>query len=149
MNQRIVLMLRLLLGAVFVYAAYTKLRQSWLLFAISIDSYQLLPEWAVFAVARTLPWLELALGVLLVAGVWLRALSKVAAGILAAFFAVMVVSYIRGVGIDCGCFGAGEALSVKTLIRDGALLAGALVLVALAWKAPDSRPKAQSLEPKA
>ena len=55
---------RLLLGAVFIYAAYTKLRQSWLLFALSIDSYQMLPEWAVLAVARTLPWFELALGVL-------------------------------------------------------------------------------------
>ena len=29
------LLLRLLLGAVFVYAAYTKLRQSWLLFALA------------------------------------------------------------------------------------------------------------------
>jgi hypothetical protein len=56
---RVTLALRLLLGAVFVYAAYTKLRQSWLLFALSIDSYQLLPEWAVYAVARTLPAAEL------------------------------------------------------------------------------------------
>ena len=43
MVRRLRLVLRLLLGAVFVYAAYTKLRQSWLLFALSIDSYQLLP----------------------------------------------------------------------------------------------------------
>ena len=91
MIQRVALALRLLLGAVFIYAAYTKLRQSWLLFALSIDSYQLLPEWAVFALARTLPALELALGVLLIAGVWLRYLSIVAAAILALFFSVMVV----------------------------------------------------------
>ena len=64
MIRRVTLALRLLLGAVFIYAAYTKLRQSWLLFALSIDSYQLLPEWAVFGLARTLPALELALGVL-------------------------------------------------------------------------------------
>ncbi len=131
-------LLRVLLGAVFIYAAYTKLRQSWLLFALSIDSYQLLPEWAVFAVARTLPWLELALGVLLIGGVWLRYLSIAAAGILGLFFTVMVVSYSRGAGIDCGCFGVGEPLSLKTLARDGVLLAAALGLVALAWK-PVSR----------
>ena len=77
MIRRAALALRVLLGAVFIYAAYTKLRQSWLLFALSIDSYQLLPEWAVFALARTLPALELALGVLLIAGVWLRYLSIV------------------------------------------------------------------------
>ena len=124
-------MFRLLLGAVFVYAAYTKLRQSWLLFALSIDSYQLLPEWAVLAFARTLPWLELGLGLLLMAGVWLRHVSLVATVLLGGFLAVMVVSYARGAGIDCGCFGVGEALSLKTLARDGALLllGGALVVL--------------------
>lgn len=131
------LFLRLMLGAVFIYAAYTKLRQSWLLFALSIDSYQLLPEWAVFALARTLPWLELALGVLLIAGVALRFLSVVATAILGLFFTVMLVSYFRGAGIDCGCFGVGEALSAKTLARDGLLLTAALALVTLAWRRPD------------
>ena len=134
MNRGITLALRLLLGAVFIYAAYTKLRQSWLLFALSIDSYQMLPEWAVFAVARTLPWLELALGALLVAGAWLRYLSMVAAAILGLFFSVMVVSYFRGAGIDCGCFGVGEPLSARTLARDGVLLAAALGLVVLSRK---------------
>ena len=132
MIQRIVLALRLLLGAVFVYAAYTKLRQSWLLFALSIDSFQMLPEWAVLSLARTLPWLELLLGLLLIAGVWLRYLSIVATAILGLFFTVMVVSYFRGAGIDCGCFGVGEPLSAKTLVRDGVLLSAALTLVVLA-----------------
>ena len=128
--------LRVILGAVFIYASYTKLRQSWLLFALSIDSYQLLPEWAVYTLARTLPLFELALGVLLIAGVALRYLSLVAAAILALFFSVMVVSYFRGAGIDCGCFGVGEPLSAKTLARDGVLLAAAIVLVVRSWRAP-------------
>jgi uncharacterized membrane protein YphA (DoxX/SURF4 family) len=128
-RRHVALVLRLLLGAVFIYAAYTKLRQSWLLFALSIDSYQLLPEWAVYAVARTLPLFELALGILLMAGVWLRYLSILAAAILGLFFSVMVVSYFRGAGIDCGCFGVGEPLSAKTLVRDGLLLAAAIALV--------------------
>jgi uncharacterized membrane protein YphA (DoxX/SURF4 family) len=131
-QRLVVLVLRVLIGAVFVYAAYTKLRQSWLLFALSIDSYQLLPEWAVFALARTLPWFELLIGILLIAGTWLRYLSVVAAGILGLFFTVMVVAYYRGGGIDCGCFGVGEPLSAKTLMRDGALVLGAVCLAALA-----------------
>jgi uncharacterized membrane protein YphA (DoxX/SURF4 family) len=134
------LTLRVLLGAVFMYAAYTKLRQSWLLFALSIDSYQLLPEWAVYAVARTLPWMELALGILLIAGAALRYLSVIAAGILALFFTVMVVAYTRGGGIDCGCFGVGEPLSAKTLVRDGALLAAALALAAISRRKIVHRP---------
>ena len=138
MSAGLRLALRLGLGAVFVYAAYTKLRQSWLLFALSIDSYQMLPEWGVLTLARTLPWLELALGVLLLAGWKLRYVSIAATAILGLFFSVMLVQYFRGAGIDCGCFGVGEALSVRTLARDGLLLAAALVLIALAWKAPDS-----------
>ena len=143
------LALRLLLGAVFIYAAYTKLRQSWLLFALSIDSYQMLPEWAVFAVARTLPWLELALGVLLIAGLWLRQLSILAAAILGLFFSVMVMSYFRGAAIDCGCFGVGEPLSARTLARDGVLLAAALALVLLSRRALGSRLWASGHEPTA
>lgn len=149
MISRLTLALRLLLGTVFVYAAYTKLRQSWLLFALSIDSYQLLPEWTVFALARTLPFLELALGVLLIAGVWPRYLSIVAAAILAAFFSVMVLSYFRGAAIDCGCFGVGEPLSAKTLARDGVLLAAALALVVLTRKTFGSGLLAVGREPKA
>jgi hypothetical protein len=65
----------------------------------------------------------------LIAGIWLRHVSIVAAAILGLFFTVMVVSYFRGAGIDCGCFGVGEPLSARTLIRDGVLLASAIALV--------------------
>lgn len=133
MNPRraALLVFRAVIGGVFVYAAYTKLRQPWLLFAMSIDSYGMLSEWAVLAVARTLPWFELALGALLLAGVWLRYVSVAAAALLGLFFTVMMLAYTRGLGIDCGCFGVGEALSAKTLARDGALLGIAVALAVL------------------
>jgi uncharacterized membrane protein YphA (DoxX/SURF4 family) len=125
------LLFRVVIGIVFLYAAYTKLRQPWLVFAMSIDSYGFLPEWAVLSLARTLPWLELTLGLLLLAGIWLRYVSIAAAALLGVFFTVMMVAYTRGLGIDCGCFGVGEALSAKTLLRDGALLAIAIALAVL------------------
>ncbi len=132
--RRWLLVLRLILGAVFVYAAYTKLRQPWLQFALSIDSYQLLPEWAVLAVARTLPGLELVIGLGLLAGWRLRIFAVAAAGLLATFFAILVFSYGKGMTIDCGCFGVGEALTWKSLVRDGALVASAVVLARFAPK---------------
>jgi uncharacterized membrane protein YphA (DoxX/SURF4 family) len=126
------LFLRLMLAGVFLYAAWTKLRQPWLMFALSIDAYQLLPEWAVLTTARVLPWLELAIGVLLLIGVWLRYISILAAAILGVFFAIMLLSFGKGMGIDCGCFGVGEPLTAKTLARDGLLLAAAIMLAVLA-----------------
>ena len=132
--RRSILGLRLVLGAVFMYAAWTKLRASPLIFAMSVDSYRLLPEWAVLLVAYTLPWLELLVGVLLLAGVWLRYVAASASAILVMFFALMLRSYVQGEGIDCGCFGVGEAISPKTLLRDGGLLAAAVLLTAAAFK---------------
>jgi uncharacterized membrane protein YphA (DoxX/SURF4 family) len=126
------LFLRLLLAGVFLYAAWTKLRQPWLVFALSIDAYQLLPEWAVLTTARVLPWLELAIGVLLLTGVWLRYVSILAAVVLAIFFTTMLLSFGKGMGIDCGCFGVGEPLSAKTLARDGLLLTSAITLAVVA-----------------
>jgi uncharacterized membrane protein YphA (DoxX/SURF4 family) len=131
------LLLRLMLAGVFLYAAWTKLRQPWLMFALSIDAYQLLPEWAVLTTARVLPWLELAIGVLLLIGVWLRYISILAAAILGVFFAIMLLSFGKGMGIDCGCFGVGEPLTAKTLARDGLLL-GAAITLAVVAKAPRS-----------
>src|SRR5712692_7188086 len=110
------------LGAVFLYAAYTKLRVSFLLFAMAIDSYKLLPEWAALGLARALPWFELLLGLALLSGIMLRYTAAVASGLLAVFFGVMARSYLLGQQINCGCFGIGEALSAKTLARDAALL---------------------------
>jgi uncharacterized membrane protein YphA (DoxX/SURF4 family) len=123
---------RVILGLVFVYAAYTKLREPWMLFAMAVNSYQALPEWAVTIVARTLPWFELALGIFLLLGWRLRWSASLAAGLLTFFFSLMLYTYVknpRGETISCGCFGVGEKLGPLTLARDGALLALALALV--------------------
>jgi putative oxidoreductase len=125
--------LRLLLAAVFIYAAYSKLRQPWLVFAMSVDAYRILPEWAVIGVARILPWSELLIGILLLCGFFLRYTSLFATALLLLFFVLMLRSYGKGMGIDCGCFGFGEPLSVTTLLRDGALLACSFGLLAMSF----------------
>ena len=48
--------------------------------------------------------------------------------VLTLFFGLMVRAYVRGETIDCGCFGPGEAISPLTLLRDGALLGGAILM---------------------
>jgi len=126
-------LLRIAMGVVFVYAAWTKLRTPWELFAMAIDSYQLLPLKAVELVARTLPWFELLVGMLLIAGFWLRSAAAAATLMLAVFFGLMVRAYAKGMEINCGCFGPGEIISWKTLLRDGSMLAAALALTVLSF----------------
>jgi uncharacterized membrane protein YphA (DoxX/SURF4 family) len=132
--QALLFLLRIALGGVFVYAAWVKLREPWTLFAISIDNYHVLPPWAVLTVARGLPWFELLLGIVLLAGFWRRVSTVAAAALLMLFFALMVRAYARGETIDCGCFGPGEAISPLTLLRDGALWASAVFLAVMAWR---------------
>ena len=132
--RAVVLALRVALGAVFVYAAWTKLRQPWELFAMSIDAYKVLPYGAVLVVARTLPWAELAIGLALMAGRWLRVSTAAASLLLLGFFVLMVRTYAKGMQIDCGCFGLGDPISPRTLLRDGSLLAGYLFLTWTAFR---------------
>ena len=140
------LVLRVALGVVFVYASWTKLRTPWELFAMAIDSYQLLPLKAVEMVARTLPWFELLLGMLLIAGSFLRSAAAAATLLLAVFFSLMVRAYAKGMEINCGCFGPGEVISWKTLLRDGSMLAGAVALTVLAFVLRAIKRRAQSLQ---
>jgi uncharacterized membrane protein YphA (DoxX/SURF4 family) len=121
------LILRLGLAVEFGYAAWAKLRDPWIVFAMSVDAYHVLPQWGVIAAARTLPWIELLLAVLLLAGLWQRVTMPAASLLLAVFFSLMMRSYMRGEGIDCGCFGPGEAISPVTLLRDGGLLAASFL----------------------
>src|ERR1700730_3768549 len=126
---------RLALAAVFLLAAYAKMRPqasmpwsigsvktSLAMFAMEEDSYQLLPAPAVSTVAHLLPPFELFLGLWLLSGLAVRISTLVTPLLLAGFFAVMVRSYALHLGINCGCFGPGEQLGPKTLIRDGSLL---------------------------
>ena len=66
------LVARIVLGGIFVYAGYVKLRDPWQLFAMSINSYDVLPLAMAETAARVIPWLEVALGLMVMAGIWLR-----------------------------------------------------------------------------
>src|SRR5882724_11174084 len=129
----IALVARIILGLIFVYAAWMKLKDPWQLFAVAVDGYQLLPPQGVIIVARALPWFELAAGTLLVGGLWLRVAAPAVTLLLLVFFGTLLSSYLKGMEIDCGCFGPGEALGPSTLIREGALLAVSIALTAITF----------------
>jgi uncharacterized membrane protein YphA (DoxX/SURF4 family) len=127
------LVARIVLGAIFVYAAYVKLRDPWQLFAMSINSYEVLPLAMAETAAHVIPWVELALGLMVIAGIWLRITGTILSLVLLTFFTLMVRAYAKGMQINCGCFGPGEAISWKTLLRDGSMAAAAIAMTWLAF----------------
>jgi len=143
MPRALLLAGRIGLGLVLLYAGYAKLQQPWISFAATIEAYNILPPGAVIFTARTLPWFEVVLGALLVLGVGLRWVAAVASALLLMFFAILVRSYALGMDVDCGCFGPGEKLSWKTLVRDG-LLVGVSVAVTIGAFLAARRPTRES-----
>ena len=124
---------RLAVGALFVFAGYIKVRNSFL-FEMAVDSYRLLPPSGVIVVARTLPWLEIVLGGLLLAGWKLRYTAAATALLLGGFVIAMSITYARGIEANCGCFGFTERISPFTLARDFLLFAATAFLAAYSWR---------------
>lgn len=122
----LLLIARIALGALFIYSAYTKLAQPWMLFAMSVDSYHMLPAWGVTLVARGLPWFELALGLAIWSGIQLRWTGSAATLLLGFFFSAMLRAHFKHLEIDCGCFGIGEKLDGRRLALEVLLLLLAL-----------------------
>jgi uncharacterized membrane protein YphA (DoxX/SURF4 family) len=129
-----VLVLRVLLGGIFIYAGYVKLAEPWQLFAAGIADYEVVPMWAAKFLAHTLPWFEVVIGLLLIAGRWLRVSTVSTSLLLLVFFSLMVRAFVGGKEINCGCFGPNELISWKTLVRDGSMLAVSLFLAAVAFR---------------
>lgn len=111
---------RLLLGAVFLYASFDKIANPGA-FAKAVYNYQMLPDSTVNLVAVTLPWIELLLGVCLIAGFWLPGATILCTGLLILFVSAMAYNEIRGLDVHCGCFSTEPAEGsdgFPPLIRD-------------------------------
>jgi hypothetical protein len=98
------------------------------MFAMQVDSYQLLPPSQVIRVAHFLPPFELFLGLWLLSGIALRFSSVVTTLVLVGLLALQVRTYALGLSINCGCFGPGEQLGPKTVMHDGAFVAASLAV---------------------
>lgn len=125
-NPYATLISRIILGGVFVAAGATKIADPGGL-AASIRSYGLaLSEWFVSLSAHALPYLEVMLGLYLLVGLFTRASAWAASALMCVFLLALVQGAVRGLEIDCGCFGAsagGESNLWLAAARDVGLLA--------------------------
>jgi uncharacterized membrane protein YphA (DoxX/SURF4 family) len=101
---------------------------------LAVDAYDVVPAALVRPVALLLPWFEIALGLLLVLGLFVRATGAMTAGLTLAFVLGMSQAKARGLAIDCGCFGGGgpgDGVGWWDIVRDLPMLAAGLYL---AWR---------------
>ena len=126
MKRWLLLIGRLALGGIFLYAGYIKgIQQPWPNFAISIESWKLVPETWLEPIARILPWVEMTLGLATITGIFARWFSSMLTAMLTFFLGLGVWGYATGKHPDCGCFGTGssEGLDFKWFGEHAAMLA--------------------------
>jgi uncharacterized membrane protein YphA (DoxX/SURF4 family) len=134
----LVLALRVVLGAMFVYAGVVKIADP-AGFAQAIANYRILPAGLVHLAAVVLPWVELLAGASMVLGLFLPGGSLVVAGLMLVFACALGFDLWRGLDISCGCFGStGDAITWWYVPRD-LLLSG---MAGLVWYFSSNSPLA-------
>lgn len=104
---------RLTLGGVLLAAGYLKvehLDKS----QMAVRAYDILPISIANILGQVLPFIEIAVGLLLIVGAAIR-ISAALGGLLMLFFIIGISqAWARGLSIDCGCFGGGGQVEPGT-----------------------------------
>lgn len=103
--------IRLILGILFLVAAYEKLSTPGE-FAQSILNYRVFGEWLSHWFAVILPPLEFILGILLIFGFWLETSFLLTLGLYLVFDLMILQAYFRHLDIMCGCFGSASSIEI-------------------------------------
>lgn len=124
---------RLILGGVLFAAGFLKyehLDKS----RMAVRAYELLPISIANFLGIALPFLEIAIGILLILGAAIRISSAIGGALMIVFIFGISQAWARGLSIDCGCFGGGGQVAPGTasylpeILRDSALAAIAIYL---------------------
>jgi len=113
-NKYLLLAYRIFLGAFFIFSSIDKINDPES-FAVSIENYRLFPVFIVNVIAITLPWIELVTGLLILMGIRVKENSFIINILLVTFNLLLIIALLRGLDIDCGCFGSAYSQKVGFL----------------------------------
>ena len=102
----VTLVARLILGGVLLAAGGLKVFKP-TDSANAVAAYKLMPTELAHLIGYALPWLEVAIGLLLIVGFMVRPAAVLSGLIMIVFIGAIASVWARGMLIDCGCFGGG------------------------------------------
>jgi uncharacterized membrane protein YphA (DoxX/SURF4 family) len=102
----VTLLARLILGGVLLAAGGLKVFKP-TDSANAVAAYKLMPTELAHLIGYALPWLEVAIGLLLIVGFMVRPAAVFSGLIMVVFIGAIASVWARGMLIDCGCFGGG------------------------------------------
>ncbi len=111
-KETIPLILRVLMGAWFVYAGGLKIFGSGLDgFVVDIENYKLVTGGLAVAAAYIIPWVEVVAGICFMLGILRKGAWWAMLGLVLAFTVSVGSAWWRGLDISCGCLGSDEKIS--------------------------------------
>ena len=126
------LVARLTLGAMWLYYCLPKLGSSEANVA-SVRNFRILSGGLVNTFAYAQPYVELALGLLIIAGLGTRLVAALSSALLLIYIGGIVSLGARGIHITCGCGGAGSTVAVGQTRYTLDILRDVLYLIPAAW----------------
>lgn len=127
----ITLLLRLVLGGLFLYSGGAKLLDP-AAFQGEIANFELLSWRMSGLVAVYLPWVEAACGIALVTRWQMGGGVAILCSLMVGFIGFVSSAWIRGIDVSCGCFGASDAAASYPLwIGRNLLILAGLVAIPL------------------
>ena len=128
-NRWVIRTVRFSVGAIFIYAGVLKIQQP-LDFSDSIAAFQLLPDYLINLCALALPPFEIIIGILMAIG-WKCRFAAFATLVCSVLFTLILgQALVRGLEVDCGCFGSEEPSVLRTWMSISRAI---LLMIVSAW----------------
>ena len=134
------LVARLVLGGVLLVAGWLKAFE-FDKAQMAVRAYEVLPIPVANVLGVTLPWFEIGIAFLLILGVAVRQAALASGILMLVFIAAITQAGLRGLSIDCGCFGGGGTVEpgqtkyLQEIARDIVFF----LLAAYLYRYPDTK----------
>lgn len=116
------LIVRIIPALVFIFFAVVKIENP-AEFAHEIGNYKLFPIFSINLIAIILPWVELILGFMLLAGIKIRSTVFFTGVLLLGFILAVAGAMAQGLDISCGCSGHNSPkVGLPKILENTALL---------------------------
>lgn len=121
-------LIRLALAFIFIISSIEKMKNPYA-FALSVDAYQIFPNWIINLSVLLIPWFELFIAFGLIFRYKLKANLILYILLMLLFTLLVVVAIIKGLDIECGCYGESSSkVGLTKLLENILIMIGCFIL---------------------
>lgn len=122
-NTYVLWITKVFIGLIFVLSGIEKIADP-AGFSDAIANYKLMPNFVINFFAISIPWIELISGILLIFNQYIKENAFIYISLMSIFTIMVLIAVLRGLDIDCGCFGTQnvQAVGITKIIENLALI---------------------------